>query len=60
MFSKTERKIHFKCKSQRSELGRRIVTVRIPVRTEGAGARLGHRKRFLSSSQSCCLDTIKV
>lgn len=58
MFSKTERKVHFKC--DRSEIGRRVVTVRIPVRTAGAGAHAGHIRRFLSSSGSCYLDAIKI
>ena len=60
MFSKTERKVHFKCEGHRSEIGRRVVTVRIPVRTAGAGAHGGHIRRFLSSSGSCYLDAIKI
>lgn len=59
MFSKTERKVHFKCEGHRSEIGRRVVTVRIPVRTAGAGAHGGHIRRFLSSSGSY-LDAIKI
>lgn len=58
MFSKTERKAHFKCEGRRSEVGRRVVEVRIPVRI--AGAHWGQVKRFLSSSGNCCLDTIKI
>lgn len=49
MFSNTERKVRFKCEGERCETGR-MVTVGIPVSTGGAGALLGHKKRFLSSS----------
>lgn len=60
MFSNTERKVHFKCEGERCETGRRIVIVGIPVSTGGTGTHLGHIKRFLSSSGSCCLSTIKM